>query len=164
MKQCKICKTNKEFSEFPIEKKKRSTGEYYTRYMARCRLCYNTYLRMYAKEHPTQHRKKTKRVRDKRKLMLSELKLEIGCVICSYNKHAGALHWHHIDPTSKEFQISDHPTLSIQRIEQEIKKCILLCSNCHSEIEAGITDIEPYLKYNENIQSLSLTTQSYILP
>ena len=47
------------------------------------------------------------------------------------------LHFHHIDPTQKEFQISKitaHVPWPI--IKQEIDKCILLCANCHTSLHS----------------------------
>ena len=54
------------------------------------------------------------------------------CVVCGYNKCVRALHFHHL--RDKEFSISDSGcTRSWKRVEAELQKCILLCSNCHAE-------------------------------
>lgn len=69
------------------------------------------------------------------------------CIICGYNKCQRALSFHHIDPTKKEFDLSSRGlTRSWVRIENEIKKCILVCSNCHAEIHEGIIKIPKLLK------------------
>ena len=47
------------------------------------------------------------------------------------------LHFHHVDPTKKEFQISKitaHVPWPI--IKQEIDKCVLLCANCHTSLHS----------------------------
>ena len=62
------------------------------------------------------------------------------CQICDYNKSLNALHFHHIDPNEKDFQISGK-SLSFDKLKSEVDKCILVCSNCHSEIHEGITKI-----------------------
>lgn len=62
------------------------------------------------------------------------------CQICEYNKSINALHFHHIDPNEKDFQISGK-SLSFEKLKSEVDKCILVCSNCHSEIHEGITKI-----------------------
>lgn len=64
------------------------------------------------------------------------------CEICGYNKYQGALEFHHVDPTKKEFGISARGlSKAFDKMLNEAKKCILVCSNCHMEIENNITDI-----------------------
>lgn len=61
------------------------------------------------------------------------------CVCCGYNKYIGALEFHHTDPDGKDFAISANGTCrSWDKIKEEIDKCILVCSNCHKEIHAGV--------------------------
>lgn len=71
----------------------------------------------------------------KRKLQLVHL-FGGKCELCGYNKNISALHFHHVDATTKLFKL-DVRTLSNKRwdaIVQEIQKCKLLCSNCHAEM------------------------------
>lgn len=57
------------------------------------------------------------------------------CEKCGYATSASALEFHHIDPSCKDFNISDsNLTLNWQSIKQELDKCILVCANCHREI------------------------------
>lgn len=61
------------------------------------------------------------------------------CQLCGYNKYQGALDLHHVDPKQKEFNISRKGhSRSWERVKKEIDKCILVCANCHREVEAGI--------------------------
>lgn len=60
------------------------------------------------------------------------------CEICGYNKCLRSLEFHHIDPTTKTFTISKYAVVSLNRLFEEIKKCILVCGNCHGEIEDGL--------------------------
>lgn len=60
-------------------------------------------------------------------------KLERGCSICSYNKCASALEWHH-PHLNKEANPSDLLKRSWDAYEKETIKCILVCRNCHAEI------------------------------
>ncbi len=62
------------------------------------------------------------------------------CQLCDYNKSLNALHFHHLDPNEKDFSISGK-SLSFDKLKNEVDKCILVCSNCHSEIHEGITKI-----------------------
>ncbi len=61
-----------------------------------------------------------------------------SCAICGYDEWIGALHFHHRHPGEKEFEISGAGiTRSLERARNEARKCVLLCSNCHAEVEAG---------------------------
>lgn len=61
------------------------------------------------------------------------------CIICGYNKCARALEFHHIDPSEKTFTIASKGRNNFEHMKEESKKCALVCSNCHQEIEDGIT-------------------------
>ena len=64
------------------------------------------------------------------------------CCICGYDRFMGALEFHHINPNEKSFGVSERGmTVSWERLRNEIDKCILVCSNCHREIEAGMIEI-----------------------
>lgn len=64
------------------------------------------------------------------------------CGLCGYNRFYGALEFHHRDPATKEFDISGKgQTFSLARKRAEAVKCILLCSNCHREVEAGLVNL-----------------------
>lgn len=64
------------------------------------------------------------------------------CALCGYNKCPAALEFHHLDPSQKEFNIGQSgATRSWQLVQQELLKCILLCANCHREVEAQVTII-----------------------
>lgn len=61
------------------------------------------------------------------------------CNICGYDKCITALQFHHIDPSQKDFNIAKAGgIIAFNKAIEETKKCILVCSNCHSEIHAGI--------------------------
>lgn len=61
------------------------------------------------------------------------------CQICGYSKYVGALEFHHIDPSQKDFGIASKGyTRSWDKNKEELNKCVLVCSNCHREIHAGV--------------------------
>lgn len=74
-----------------------------------------------------------------RKRIRSTLISELGgsCAQCGYDRYDGALHFHHKDPSTKEFEISKIST-SLERARLEVAKCILLCANCHAERHADM--------------------------
>lgn len=66
-----------------------------------------------------------------------------ACLLCGYNKCSRALEFHHVNPEEKLFSISrDGNTRSWEKVKAELDKCVLLCANCHREVEAGITFID----------------------
>lgn len=65
------------------------------------------------------------------------------CNICDYNKCVYALEFHHRDPKQKSFGISSSgSTRAWARVKKELDKCVLLCANCHREVEAGVAKIQ----------------------
>ena len=91
--------------------------------------------RKYNKANLEKVRKWKKKYREKIKERITKYKLKKGCKICSYNKCPDALEFHHLDKDKKIFGISvQHFYYSWKKILKEIKKCILLCSNCHKEL------------------------------
>jgi DNA-binding transcriptional ArsR family regulator len=64
------------------------------------------------------------------------------CCICGYDRHIGALQFHHREGQDKEFGVADRGfTRSLEAVSAEAAKCVLLCANCHSEVEAGIVSV-----------------------
>jgi len=58
-----------------------------------------------------------------------------SCSLCGYRKCRAALAFHHKDPNQKVFTIgTDGPHRGWDVIDAEIKKCLVLCMNCHTEI------------------------------
>ena len=70
------------------------------------------------------------------------------CHVCSYDRYQGALQFHHVDRTEKVFAIGhEGSTRSLARMREETRKCILLCGNCHAEVEAGVTTLTSVLAH-----------------
>ena len=80
------------------------------------------------------------RIRNERKSKAIEI-LGGKCEICGYNKCSRALSFHHKDIDQKEFGLANRWGISWNKIENELKKCSLLCCRCHEEVHAGITKI-----------------------
>lgn len=84
---------------------------------------------------------RTERISRARRELKRELVSLLGgrCIECSYNKSIWSLDFHHRIPSEKEYSmgalIRDRKrALALE----EIKKCDLVCSNCHGEIEEAI--------------------------
>lgn len=80
----------------------------------------------------------TKKRRDHFKQQCVDYKGE-RCQCCGYNACNHALDFHHIDPKVKSFSIGAWTkTKFTQEVLDELDKCVLVCSNCHREIHAGV--------------------------
>ena len=66
------------------------------------------------------------------------------CQICDYDRCPEAFDLHHLDPSTKEMTFSSiraNPKAWIT-IVKELRKCVLLCSNCHRKQRAGIISLD----------------------
>jgi transposase len=65
-----------------------------------------------------------------------------SCAICGYDRYPRALQFHHLDPAEKSFGLSARGiTRSLDELRMEAAKCVLLCANCHAEVEGGLTEL-----------------------
>jgi transposase-like protein len=83
-------------------------------------------------------------VGDRRRRIKAQLLTEAGghCVICGYDRCVAALHFHHLDPEDKSFALAvTGVTRSLAAARAEASKCIVLCANCHAEVESGLADV-----------------------
>lgn len=81
------------------------------------------------KEHA---RKRVMELKRERKSWFQDLKRGLKCSLCEED-HPACLEFHHRDPDEKTKTISSLAagTYSEERILLEIKKCDVLCANCH---------------------------------
>jgi transposase len=88
----------------------------------RCRLCRTSAVQ--------------RRRRDVKRILVEEAGGK--CLLCGYDRSMSGLHFHHVDPAGKSFALSRQGvTRSLSAARAEARKCVLLCSNCHAEVEAG---------------------------
>jgi hypothetical protein len=130
-----------------------------------CRPCRKDYMKMWFKKHPNywheyykkKPRKNTEQyyANNKEKVkhyatvryyknkkhmeeIMNDLKIN-GCSICGYNNCTYSLEFHHVIPEDKNKKIKLTMNglfrYNDMDIINELNKCILLCSNCHREIE-----------------------------
>ena len=96
------------------------------------------------------HSQYMKNVYAKKQQEIQELKSQYKCAKCGDNR-GYVLDFHHIDPSIKEEEVSRmiSNNYKLDKVYDEIKKCICLCANCHREFhylekEKQIT-LEEYL-------------------
>lgn len=77
----------------------------------------------------------------RQRLKLKALALKGGsCQACGYDLSVRALTFHHLDPSQKDFSISGKNIKSWVRVQEELKKCLLLCCRCHAEVHDGLLE------------------------
>lgn len=93
------------------------------------------YHKLRSREHYLRNReeiiKKTSDIKKQFREDWGAFKATLKCTKCGFN-HPAALDFHHVDPKEKESNV--HRLLSngqYKKLEKELKKCVVLCSNCH---------------------------------
>lgn len=74
-----------------------------------------------------------RKYREKTRALIRKYKLAKGCQKCGYRKNSSALGFHHKNK-NKEYQIGRAlGCRSFKSVLKEIRKCKVLCANCHAE-------------------------------
>ena len=112
MKQCRYCKKSYPESYFGVALT--TKNKVYKRH--KCKFCYL----------------ETKRIRkDNHREWLKNFKKSSVCNKCGVADYR-VLEFHHLNEKEKDFSISfNYLNLGLDKIKQEIKKCVILCANCH---------------------------------
>lgn len=139
-KTCTKCKIDKLESEFP-----HNGG----RLRSQCKACVAEKSRLWRLEHPGYATKYMREYMKKnygemksrmaaKKQEIAEWKRQRGCSVCDENE-PWVLDMHHLDPNEKETNSAQSATL--KTFLKEASKCILLCSNCHRKVHAGVLQL-----------------------
>src|SRR5690606_24931558 len=73
------------------------------------------------------------------KLYVHRYKWFRQCAYCEENEPR-ALQFHHIDPSTKSFNISNATDYPLAAVKAEMDKCELICANCHFKLHANRLD------------------------
>ncbi len=138
MKICRVCKEKKNLCFFSQNKRKNDNLN------DECKECQKAYFKEYYKNNKEKHIKRVDKTEKYSRYLLWKYKLEKGCCKCGYNKCPNALHFHHKDPSIKEYTISQNYHLDWNILLKEIEKCEVICANCHAEEHFNHEDIEKF--------------------
>ena len=102
---------------------------------------YKEYQRNYQREwhqrHKAERLAKIYERRDAKRAAINqhiqEIKKQNCCADCG-QQHLATLHFHHLNSEDKLFNIghASDKGFSLDKIDNEIKKCVILCANCHA--------------------------------
>lgn len=129
----KICSTCK--------KKLPATEEYFSmrydrkkpQFQGKCKKCHSEYRKKHYEENKKKYIKKARVYTDSVVSWFLDYKKTLICEACGDDRY-WVLDFHHIDPTKKEKTVSSFIRgASKNKAMEEIKKCKVLCSNCHRD-------------------------------
>jgi 5-methylcytosine-specific restriction endonuclease McrA len=136
MKKCSRCNEVKPESEYFF--KNRQTG----RLHAQCKECYREHRSHYYKQHyETYKARYRERAKIRRTMLRTEFRTNMlkyldkkSCELCG-ETDIRTFEFDHIIPAEKSFSISQAVSLghSWGDVTEEMKKCRILCANCHKK-------------------------------
>jgi len=127
---CRICKIDKVEEDFHYQTKKKDKRKKY------CKECAKDYRKKYYeanREKSIEYSlKSTNEKRTRYRQFIWDYLSENPCIVCGEGDPI-VLEFDHRDPSEKDFTVSEmiHKGIGIELIKSEIKKCDILCSNCH---------------------------------
>lgn len=135
MKRCSKCKELKPISEFAVNKTKKDG------HASDCKACRKIYRDKHYQENKEYYKTKAAEYKKKKVAEFEEYKSTLKCAICGESR-PWCLDSHHVNPLEKEDEVV-HLTESPRKLEEEIRKCIVLYSDCHRDLhyknkQAGI--------------------------
>lgn len=124
MKLCKNCGQEKALDQFSTRFQRGKRG-----YQHQCKDCHSRYRKAHYEGNKAKYVGKAKEYNKARREELRKRKSETGCQDCG-ERHPACLDYHHLDEGLKDKTLVWYDC-GRERMEAEIAKCIVLCSNCH---------------------------------
>ena len=133
-KKCAHCKKSLLLKSFS-DNKTTKDGKHHM-----CRSCQSEFSKAHYYKNKEVYLKRNKRNKEVATEFIASFKKDKKCCLCPEDDSC-CLDFHHL--RDKKFHISKAGGwgLSIESIQQEIDKCVLLCSNCHRKLHHGRADI-----------------------
>lgn len=136
-KICPNCKKEKSLSEWNKDSARSSGTQAYCRECTRLRD--REYYHSNRQDRKNKIRERAEKERERVGQMILEYKKQ-GCKFCK-EIECICMDFHHL--RDKDFAIGDstRKNYSLNRVKKEIEKCLVVCSNCHRKIHAGLIKI-----------------------
>ena len=131
---CPRCSTCKSVEDFNKSRARASGRQVY------CRICQRGIDRqLYAVSAKRRAKLSEKNVRQRTKVLdfVRSYKAKHSCQLCP-EKSVCCLDFHHLH--SKEFDVATgaNRAYALRHMATEMRKCVLLCANCHRKVHAGL--------------------------
>lgn len=144
MKVCNGCRVEKPKSEFNKNLGRKDGLQPW------CRDCNKLRSRKYYQDNKEQH---VLTIVSRKKLQIAQnvsrfqsLKKHCKCAVCD-EKEPICLDFHHCGDKDDRISSGIHGNWSWTRVKVEILKCIVLCSNCHRKLHAGLVKVNDSMKF-----------------
>jgi hypothetical protein len=123
IKTCPNCSKNKSINEFY-----KGAGK--------CKPCQHAYNKIHNEKNKDKYRKyqrkSNKTCYDRGQTFINKHRALCGCKKCG-EKRYWVIDYHHVDPSTKDNPIPYYKSCTLETLKTELKKCIPLCRNCHTD-------------------------------
>lgn len=134
MKRCSTCKEDKDINCFSLNKRKTDGHN------GVCKECQRKYTKEHYENNKRKYLDRNQRKREEGVDFLKKYKQNRSCPYCGESESC-CLDFHHIEKrTNKKALYYLAANYGKNSFIKEIEKCILICSNCHRKIHAGVLD------------------------
>lgn len=137
MKFCNTCKQERPISDFS---KRSSTKDGLQSNCKHCRKLIDaeSYLKYAHRRNSIKDRRDANNAYNLK--LMRRYKALCGCLVCR-EREPVALDLHHLDPSQKDHNPSKVVCYSTETMKKEIRKCVVLCANCHRKVHAGVLNL-----------------------
>jgi len=127
MKQCQRCKAEKPLDAYNNNKREKDGKQ------RACRECTKIEHKKWYEVNQRTQLDKNNALRRVKIQRFTEYKKTLSCIKCGDDRHY-VLDFHHRDPETKSFCVSNRVGFSEKKLYEEIAKCDPICRNCHAEL------------------------------
>jgi hypothetical protein len=131
MKHCPKCKEEKDPQEFSKNRKRKDGLQ------TECKMCRAIYLKDHYGKNKSKYKSSALRSKMRNRKFVQESKHMMPCKDCKVRYPYYVMDYDHRDPKEKYGNIGFLVKFSRAQIVREMKKCDLVCSNCHRERTYG---------------------------
>lgn len=157
-KQCSMCLKVKPLSDFGRHKNGRNGLR------SRCKPCNRIEANATYRKNPDPYRlrsrKAGKKYRAAAKAWLRSVKAKRGCAACG-EKAVCTLDFHHCEDKARA--VTTLINKGIIALEAELRKCCVLCANCHRKTHAGLIDASKFPRCDD-VSPRSPARRRFIYP